>query len=154
MGERLALVLATLVVAAAIALVVERRRPAPPAQGSHPTPRQLDRADFPRPDARLLVVVFSARSCASCARVLELARELSSEEVEVFEAEASSHTGLHRRYGIESVPITVVAEAEGVVQAAWVGSVGPNELAAAIAGLSLDRSLPLDPGGGPAEPVA
>lgn len=144
METRLFLLLATVVAAAVIAYVLEHRRPAPPAQGGHPTPRQLDRADFPRPEARLLVVVFSARDCTACARVGEVARGLSSDEVAVFEADASEHRDLHLRYSIESVPVTLVAEAEGVVQAAWVGFVGPAELVAAVAGLSRDRSFPLD----------
>lgn len=149
METRLVLLLATLALAAAIAYVLEQRRPAPPAQGGHSTPRQLDRADFPRPEARLLVVVFSARDCTACARVGEIAKGLSSDEVAVFEAEASQHRDLHRRYGIESVPVTVVAEAEGVVQAAWVGFVGPAELEAAVGGLSRDRSLPSEPDADP-----
>ena len=48
--------------ARAAARVVRRRRRATP----YPIPRQLDRADFPRPDAPWLVAYFSSTTCDSC----------------------------------------------------------------------------------------
>lgn len=142
MGERLILVVVVLVVAAAVAVFLDRRRPEPPTRDSHETPRQLDRSDFPRPDAAMLVVVFTSRTCDSCARVLGDVRALESDSIAVYEAEAVEQADLHWRYGIDAVPMTVIAEREGVVQAAWVGSVTAEELGAAITSLSVDFADP------------
>ena len=111
------------VVAAAVilALVVERRRPDPPTQGEWPVPRQLDRADFDRPDAPWLVAVFSSATCDSCATVLQKAAVLASADVVIHDVEVGAQGDLHQRYGIEAVPTIVVADAEGVVRASFVG---------------------------------
>ena len=140
MEERLVLVVAMLVVAGATAVLLNRRRPAPPTRDSYETPRQLDRSDFPRPEAGLLVVVFTSSTCDSCAKVLADVAALASDSVAIYEAEAVEHADLHRRYRIDAVPITVIAEREGVVQAAWVGSVAADELEAAVAALSEDSN--------------
>lgn len=142
MEERLVLVIVVLVVAAGVAVLLDRRRPEPPTRDSHVTPRQLDRSDFPRPDAGMLVVVFTSRTCDSCAKILGDVIALESDSVAVYEAEAAEHGDLHRRYGIDAVPMTVIAEREGVVQAAWVGSVTAEELGAAIISLSVDSADP------------
>ena len=56
-----------------------RRRPDAPTQPhAAETPAQLDRADFPRPDAPWLVVLFTSRTCESCAGLYEKALPLES----------------------------------------------------------------------------
>ena len=55
-----------LLVALAVAARVRRRRPESPPRDQYPIPRQLDRADFARPDAAWLVAYFSSDACASC----------------------------------------------------------------------------------------
>lgn len=130
------LVAAVLAVAAvAVAMVVRRRqRPDAPMQGpSWTAPGQLDRADFERPDAEWLVVVFSSATCTSCASMVDKARVLASNAVAVAEVEAVSRADLHRRYGIEAVPITVVADRAGVVQASFIGPATATDLWAALA---------------------
>lgn len=132
METRLAAALVLVVAAVVAARWLERRRPAPPAQGAYPVPAQLDRADFPRPEAPLLVVLFSSRTCDSCVPLAACVAELESESVATCEADVTERRDLHRRYGIEGVPTTVVADAEGVVRAGFVGAVSAADLQAAL----------------------
>lgn len=132
MEARLAVALALVVAAVVAARWLERRRPAPPTQGAYPVPAQLDRADFPRPEAPFLVVLFSSRTCDSCAPLAVRVAELESESVATCEAEEAEHADLHRRYGIDAVPTTLVADAEGVVKAGFVGTVSAADLRAAL----------------------
>jgi hypothetical protein len=128
-----ALVLALAAVAVAM-LLRRRRRPDGPTQGpSWTAPGQLDRADFERPEAPWLVAVFSSATCTSCADMVDKARALASEAVAVDEVEARTRPELHRRYGIEAVPITVIADRAGVVQASFIGPATATDLWAAAA---------------------
>jgi hypothetical protein len=130
-----ALVLA--VVAVGVAAVLRRRGGHDgPIQGPAWTaPEQLDRQDFDRPDAAWLVVVFSSATCDSCAAMVDKARVLASADVAVQEVEAGARPELHERYRIEAVPITVVADGAGVVQASFIGPATATDLWAAVAGL-------------------
>lgn len=128
------IVAVTLVVLASIAAwVIERRRPDAPAGSGGVVPHQLDRADFDRPDAPWLVVLFSSRTCESCTEVAAKIRPLECEEVAVQEAEYTERRDLHDRYRIDSVPMTVVADHQGVVQAAFIGKMTATDLWAAVA---------------------
>ena len=133
--ERLLIVAAVVGFAAGVAVVVRRRRPEPPTQGKWPVPTQLDRADFDRPDAPWLVVVFSSTTCLSCADAVEKAEVLASAEVVVQDVEVTASPDLHRRYGIDAVPVTVVADGDGVVRASFVGAPSATDLWAAVADL-------------------
>jgi len=143
------------VVAAAIvlALVVERRRPDAPTQGEWPVPRQLDRADFDGGDAAWLVAVFSSATCDSCANVLRKSAVLASPDVAVQEVEVGARSDLHKRYGIEAVPTIVLADADGVVRASFVGEPSATDLWAAVAEVREPGSSPEpglgQPGGAP-----
>jgi thioredoxin-like negative regulator of GroEL len=98
-------------------------------------PTQLDRADFDRPDAPWLVVVFSSTTCLSCADAVEKAEVLASAEVVVQDVEVTANPDLHRRYGIDAVPVTVVADGDGVARASFVGAPSATDLWAAVADL-------------------
>ena len=131
---QVAVAVVVFVAAVAVALVLRRRRrSSPPTQVSYIAPRQLDRSEFDRPDADWLVAVFSSATCASCAAMVEKANVLASPSVAVQELEARAHRDVHRRYGIEAVPITVLADADGVVRAAFVGPATATDLWAAVA---------------------
>ncbi len=121
------------VIAAVVALLVERRRPEPPTQGQWSVPAQLDRQDFDRPDAPWLVAVFSSATCDSCADAVAKSKALASEAVVVEEVEATARADTHRRYSIQAVPTIVVADAEGVVRASFVGPPSATDLWAAVA---------------------
>jgi protein-disulfide isomerase len=131
--ERFALAGAVVVLAAVVALVVERRKPEAPTQGTWPVPTQLDRADFPGADTPWLVAVFSSATCDSCARAVAKARVLASNDVAVSEVEVTEQPDLHRRYHVEAVPTIVVADADGVVRASFVGPPTATDLWAAVA---------------------
>jgi Thioredoxin len=123
------------VAAVAVAAVLRRRRGSTgPTQGpSWAAPSQLDRADFDGATAPWLVVVFSSATCTSCAAMVDKARVLASDDVAVSEVEAGARPDLHRRYGIEAVPITVVADNAGVVRASFIGPATATDLWAAVA---------------------
>ena len=132
--ERLltALVLAALVVAVA-AVAQRRRRPGDPVRTGYAVPQQLVRADFERPEAPWIVVVFTSATCSTCAGVWERAQPLASTAVAVEEVELSARRALHERYGIEAVPTTVIADLDGVVQRHFLGPVTATDLWAAVA---------------------
>jgi hypothetical protein len=132
--ERLVVAAVVVVIAAVVAVLVERRRPQPPTQGRWPAPAQLDRHDFDRPDAPWLVAVFSSATCDSCADAVAKSMALASDAVVVEEVEAKQKADIHRRYSIQAVPTVVVADAEGVVRASFVGPPSAADLWAAVAG--------------------
>jgi len=127
------------VVGAAAVLVAwwlrRRQRPDPPSRPAYSVPVQLDRADFARPEAPWLVAVFSSATCLTCRGTWEKAAVLASEAVAVEEVEAVERRDLHRRYGIDAVPAVVVADAEGVVRASFLGEPSAADLWAALADL-------------------
>ena len=127
------------VVGAAAVLVAwwlrRRQRPDPPSQPAYSVPAQLDRADFDRPDAPWLVAVFSSATCLTCKDTWEKAAALASDAVAVEEVEAVERRDLHERYGIDAVPAVVVADADGVVRASFLGEPSAADLWAALAGL-------------------
>ena len=131
--ERLLLVAAVVALAVVVAAIVDRRRPEAPTQGSWTVPAQLDRADFARPDAPWLVAVFTSATCDSCAKAVERAKVLASDAVAVDEAEVKARPDLHRRYHIDAVPITVVADHDGVVRRSFTGPASATDLWAAVA---------------------
>ena len=136
MTARIAIAVAIVVVAGAIAWWLERRRvAAPPTQGRAVVPQQLDRHDFPRPDAPWLVVLFTSRHCDSCAGLIDKAAPLESADVSVTEVEYTAQPELHRRYEIDAAPITVLADAAGVTRASFVGVFAAADLWNALAEL-------------------
>ncbi|MEI8238868.1 MAG: hypothetical protein WCI22_05565, partial [Actinomycetota bacterium] len=96
-------------------------------------PTQLDRSDFPDTAAPWLVVVFSSASCNACGDVLRKAQVMSSAEVSVVDIEFAQHRELHKKYGIEAVPLVAIADAQGVVRRGFAGPVTATDLWAAVA---------------------
>jgi hypothetical protein len=140
--ERLVLAAVLLVVAVIVALVLQRRRPEPPSRPAFTVPDRVDRADFGRDDAPWLVVVFTSATCESCGGVWDKARHLESGEVAVQEVEAVRDRDLHRRYGIDAVPLVVVADRSGTVGAHFLGPVSATDLWAAVAELRRPGTVP------------
>ena len=58
---------------------------------------------------------------------------LRSAEVGVVEVEYATARDLHRKYDIQAVPIVVIADSEGVVQAGFAGPVTAEDLWSALA---------------------
>jgi hypothetical protein len=105
-------------------------------------PTQLDRRDFSRPDSPWLVAVFSSATCQSCAKAVGVARVMESPQVAVDDVEVGARKDVHDRYGIEAVPTIVVADAEGVVRASFVGPPTATDLWAAVAEVREPGSTP------------
>jgi hypothetical protein len=130
--ERVVIAVALVAVAAVIAFVLNRRRPQAPTQGKIPVPAQLDRADFPDADKPWLLVVWTSRTCESCARATAKASVLRSDDVGYVEVPWQDRRDLHDRYRIEDVPLLVLADEEGVVQVSFVGAPEFGELVSAV----------------------
>lgn len=130
MIERAALALAILVIAIGVAAVVRRRRPLGPPRDSYPTPRQIHREDFARPDAPWLVALFSSETCASCPGLAEKVKRLGSETVATSELSFPRDRALHERYDISAVPMVLIADGGGVVRGAFVGPTTMSEMRA------------------------
>lgn len=135
--ERFAIAAVLAVAAVVVARLLERRRPEPPTQSGvragWAPPGQLDRADFEGPDRPWLVTVFTSATCESCKEATAKAVVLASAEVAFQEVAWQERKDLHDRYDIEVVPTTVMADAEGVVHAAFVGAPSATDLWAALA---------------------
>jgi hypothetical protein len=134
--------LAVLVVVGVVAVVLERRRRAgaAPIRDPFPVPRQLTRADFPRPEAPWLVALFSSTTCDGCEAMRGRIGALASDEVAVVDVSWPEARDIHERYEISGVPMVLVADADGVVLRAFVGSVTATDLWAGVAG-ARDPSL-------------
>ena len=132
--ERVVVAAVLVVVAVIVAFVIERRRAADaPTQPVWTVPRQLDRADFARPDAPWLVAVFTSATCSTCQAAIDKAAVLACDEVAVEEVEVTARKATHDRYGIDAVPTIVIADADGVVHASFVGAPTATDLWAAVA---------------------
>jgi len=131
------------VVAIVVAFVVERRRAADaPTQPTWTVPRQLDRTEFARPDAPWLVAVFTSATCDSCKGTIDKALVVACDEVAVDDVEVTARKQTHDRYGIDAVPTIVIADADGVVRASFVGPPTATDLWAAIAEVRYPGSSP------------
>ena len=136
-----AVLLATVV--ALLAIHLQRRRPgAAPVVDRHHVPTAVARADFVRPEADWLVVVFTSATCDTCAATWEVARQLDSPAVATQEVEVGAEPALHERYGIDAVPTTVVCDAQGGVIRSFLGPVSATHLWAAVAEAREPGSVP------------
>ena len=131
--ERIIVAVGVVAVAAVVAYVLNRRRSQAPTQARAPVPAQLDRADFPDPDRPWLLVVWTSKTCASCERATANARLLASSAVAYAELPWQDDKELHRRYGIEDVPMIVLADHDGGVRVSFVGAPEFADLAGAVA---------------------
>ena len=144
--ERLLVAVAIVGVVAIVAVIVRRRRtPDAPTQRRYSAPTQLDRAEFVRPQAPWLVVVFTSATCEVCHSVLAKANVLASDDVAVQEVEYGTDRVIHERYSIDAVPTLVIADSQGVVVATFIGPMTATDLWAAVAEAREPGSTP---GGG------
>lgn len=141
--DRFLLVLGGVAIAGLVAALVGRRTAAP-AANTHHIPSQLDRADFPRPDAAWLVAVFTSATCNTCAGVWDRARHLESPHVAVVELEVGAAKDVHEKYRIDGVPTLVIADDTGAVRRAFLGPTTATDLWAAMADVREPGSVPPD----------
>ncbi len=133
--QRVIIAAVIIVGALVVAWLAQRRKPAPPVRTGDQVPDQLDRHDFDGPETEWLVAVFTDANCRSCAKAIDVASALESKAVSVQTVELQEVPELHQRYAIDSVPTTCVADAEGVVRAAFLGPPRAADLWAAVADL-------------------
>ena len=133
--DRLLLVLGGVAIAALVAMLLSRGHQAAPAANTHTIPRQLNRGDFKGATRPWLVAVFTASTCATCAGVMERARHLDSSYVVVQELELSTDKAIHERYGVDAVPMVLIADETGAVQRAFLGPTTAADLWASLAEL-------------------
>jgi hypothetical protein len=139
---RLIVAAVLVVVAGAIAWRLRAQQTPDPVRASGEVPRQLHRTDFPRADAPWLVVVFSSATCEGCAAIAAKVAVLDSADVATCEVEYGADRALHDRYAIDSVPLVVVADREGITRAAFLGPTSATDLWAALAELRSPGSTP------------
>lgn len=120
-------------VAIGFAWWLRRRTPQGPPRDAFPVPRQLARPDFPRADAPWLVAYFSSETCASCQGLGPKVAALESEAVATCELDFAAQRDLHERYDVAAIPMILIADADGVVLRAFVGSTSATDLWAALA---------------------
>ncbi len=134
---RLIVAAALVVVVAVVAAYLRRRRAdQPPTQaGEWSVPSQLDRRDFAGTDRPWLVVVFTSATCDACQAMVTKAAVLASDAVAVEEVEYRADPERHRRYRIEAVPTTLIADDRGVVRISYLGPVSATDLWADVARL-------------------
>ena len=120
-------------VAIVVSIVLRKRRPDAPTQGSFHMPTQLDRGDFTSPNHPWLVAVFTSATCNTCADVSTKAAVLASRDVAVQRIDYTENPDLHRRYNIDAVPTLVIADSRGVVRNGFLGPVKAQDLWAAVA---------------------
>jgi hypothetical protein len=142
MRDTLIIVAVFLAIAVLLAEVVKKRKPEPPTQKKWGVPEQLDRNDFPRPDAPWLIVAFTSETCDSCATVVPKVEVLASRDVATSIMTYQDFKATHERYGIDAVPTVVIADAAGVVRSNFVGPASAADLWAAIAELREPGSTP------------
>ena len=123
-------------IALAVGWFMQQRTPdVPTAPVAHTTPEQVDRADFVRPDAPWLVIVFTSETCETCAKVWTSTQLVESNDVAIQNVEVGRDKQLHDRYNITAVPAVVVADAAGVAQASFLGPPSSADLWAKLAEL-------------------
>jgi len=127
------LVALAMAVAIVVSLVLRKRRPDAPTQGSFHMPTQLDRGDFTSPNHPWLVAVFTSATCNTCADVATKATVLASRDVAVQRIDYTENPDLHRRYYIDAVPTLLIADSRGVVRNGFLGPVKAQDLWAAVA---------------------
>jgi hypothetical protein len=104
-----------------------------PTQGAGEVPTQIDRSDFVRPDAPWLVLAFTSATCETCSDIERKVRVLETKSVAIQILEFTAKRELHARYKIDAVPVVLMADSSGVVQAKFLGPVSATDLWAALA---------------------
>ena len=127
-------IVGVVVVVALLANLWQRKRQVDaPTQGASEVPSQIDRSDFVRPDAPWIVLAFTSATCQTCSDIERKVRVLETNSVAIQILEYTAERELHQRYKIDAVPAVLMADANGVVQANFLGPVSATDLWAAFA---------------------
>ncbi len=137
MVSRIIVAAALIAVATVIAWRLDRRPghaaavPIPVRDRAH-VPAQLDRDDFPHPEAAWLLVLFSSPACGGCAEMSTKVAVLETEDVAVCEVDYATRRELQEKYLVDAVPLVLVADSEGVVRAHTFGNVPASDVRATV----------------------
>ena len=127
-------IVGVVVVVALLANLWQRKRQVDaPTQGASEVPSQIDRSDFARPDAPWIVLAFTSATCQTCSDIERKVRVLETNSVAIQILEYTAERELHERYKVDAVPTVLMADANGVVQANFLGPVSATDLWAALA---------------------
>ena len=127
-------IVGVVVVVALLANLWQRKRQVDaPTQGAGEVPSQIDRSDFVRPVAPWIVLAFTSATCQTCSDIERKVRVLETNSVAIQILEYTVERELHQRYKIDAVPAVLMADANGVVQANFLGPVSATDLWAALA---------------------
>ena len=127
-------IVGVVVVIALLANLWQRKRQVDaPTQGASEVPSQIDRSDFARPDAPWIVLAFTSATCQTCSDIERKVRVLETNSVAIQILEYTAQRELHERYKVDAVPTVLMADANGVVQANFLGPVSATDLWAALA---------------------
>ncbi|WP_420638607.1 hypothetical protein [Candidatus Poriferisocius sp.] len=130
---RVLITLGVIALALVVAWLVRRSRPSVPTAPTYAVPDRLERWDFSKPSTDWLMAVFTSKTCSTCAAVSEAAHGLADATLVVQEVEYRRHRELHQRYGVDAVPLVVLADRSGAVRASLAGPATAAELAALLA---------------------
>ena len=116
-----------------VAFVVDRRRISRPlAVRRGPLPMQIPGVEVGL-DAGPAIIIFTESNCLSCRDAVSVIRGPAGAGISVADVEYGERPQLHKRFGIETVPTTVVVDAAGSVVAGWIGRIDLSELTLALA---------------------
>ncbi len=88
------------------------------------------------------MTVFASSTCLACRGTWEKAELLRSDVVAVQELDSIEAKHLHDRYGVDAVPMVLIADATGAVRRSFVGEPTATDLWAALAELREPGSVP------------
>ncbi|MCH1614470.1 MAG: thioredoxin family protein [Acidimicrobiales bacterium] len=130
---RLLIALTLILISVSIALIVERRKVENPfSVKRNQLPTLVPPQDIGLEPAAA-IIVFTESTCRSCSAVVALLRGPAGANVAVAEVEYGENLDLHRKYGIDTVPTTVLVEGDGNVVEGWTGKIEVGALARALA---------------------
>ena len=139
----LILVLAGVAIALAVAYLLNRTRRSVPIATNQQIPTHINRNHFNEPARPYLVVVFTARSCDTCAQVVQQALGLASDQVVVQEVEYVAQKRLHQLYQITAVPLVLFANTNGAVLRSIAGPTTTSQFESALANVVESNQLGL-----------
>ena len=98
-----------------------------PGAFSFEAPALLHRSDFPQPEAAWLLAIFTAKNCQTCNQVWQQQHSLRLPDTAITQVQ---HKKLLKRYGIEAVPVTVLADKTGKVRWSHLGRLNNSTMEA------------------------
>lgn len=132
MELRIGVLVVLTVVAVVVALVLQRRRPDPPSSPSYRAIAEIDRSDFAHRDVPLLIVMFGSATCHTCPQVWAMIETIDHPGVASERVDVQTDPGRHRRYRVDGVPTTIVANADGTVRETFFGPLDRTTLLAVL----------------------